>query len=246
VGITVNGKLVKFDGNTNHLINNRASDNPIIQVIGDISVYSVFRRVRASRTSLGDGNPLIYALKKFYGHSIELGDILAFMPDFYKISKKVAPHINSAHVVPIPSSASVAMMCAKRIARSIDAKFSPSLLVKKTHRQVCADLDLMLRAGSVPKEDVKALGTIRAELNRSLSSSFSMKKVDHKLRKYFAPFKVVMPAQVPSGKSVLLVDDLLSSGTSLRSARDLLNVHGVSDVKFLCLLSSTDHFTKVV
>lgn len=244
MGIFVDDKKVSFDPTTNNLINNRSRDNPITQSAGNLLVYSVFRRIRTSSVK-GDGNPLIYALKKKNGYTIEMVDVVAFLPHFYEIMSKLIPHCSMDYVIPIPSSSTVAAMFAKRAARVFNSSLETTILQKKTNREVCADIDLLLRGRSLPASEEKDLKAQRAILGRSLSSYFSMKQVDHKLRKHFSPFKLKSPEKVPQGKSILLVDDLLSSGSSLSCARDLLKLNGVGEVKHLCLLSSTAAYKRL-
>jgi hypothetical protein len=245
VGIIVDaGKSVIYDGQSNNLINNCVKDNPIMQRVDGMVVYSVFRRVR-SNTSTGDGNPLIHALKSARGYSIDLPNILSFLPEFYAVVEKVSHHCQADHVIPVPSRSKVAEMFAKRISRHTSSEFHKAVLQKKTHRDICIDIDLLIRSGNLHRVEEKLLGDVRRQIARSPSAYFEMKLVDQRFRKYFSPFKTKNPVSVPAGSSVLLVDDLLSTGTSLRCAKDLLAHHGVTDVKFLCLLGSTGPFTKV-
>lgn len=245
MGIAVNGKMVSYDPSSNDLVDSRVRGNPILQNLEDLEVYSIFRRVKTKRDRLGDGNPLIYALKGTNGYSIDINSITSFLPEFYAILPKVAPFVTSSCVLPVPSSSKVASMFARRVARCLAVPQAPFDVTKKLHRSVCGDLDLLFRSGSVATRDRKKLRAIRHELGRSLSTTFSMKLVESHLRKYFSPFVIRHPDQVPAGSSVLVVDDLVSSGASLRAARDLLKSHGVVDVKFLSLLSSTGRYQRL-
>jgi hypothetical protein len=244
VGIIVENKVVRFDPYSNGLINNQISDNPVVQHVNGMDVYTIFRRVR-TKDAPGDGNPLIHALKGAQGYSIDRANIVAFMPSFRGILAKLTPHCQADYVIPVPSRSKVAHMCAKRVGGYTGGKVEGSLLQKKMHRDVCSDLDLLLRSTPIHKQDKRDLASVRRDLGRSSSTYFSMKNIDLPLRKYFAPFKVAKVAQIPAGCSVLLVDDLLSTGTSLQCAKQLLALHGITDVRFLCLFSSTGPFTKV-
>lgn len=246
MGIAVNGKVVIYDPSSKDLVNSRVRDNPILQTMGDLTVYSIFRRVKTKRDNAGDGNPLIYALKGANGYSIDLDSITSFLPEFYAILPKAAPLVMASYVLTIPSSSKVASMFARRVARALAVPLAPFDMSKKLHRAVCADLDLLFRSGAIPKRDRRNLQAIRHDLGRSLSTTFTMKLVDSSLRRYFSPFVIRHPEQVPQGTSVLVVDDLLSSGSSLRAARDLLRSHGVVDVKFLSLLSSTGPYERLI
>ena len=244
MGIVVEDKKVRFDSDSHNLINNALEDNPVFQMAGGFTVYSVFRRIRTSSTK-GDGNPLIYALKKKNGYTIERADVVPFLPFFYAIMDKLVPYCSMDYVIPMPSSSTVALRFAKRAARVFNSNLETSILQKKTNREICADVDLLLRGRGLPKLEERELKAVRAQLGRSLSTYFSMKLVDHKLRKHFSPFKLKSPEKVPQGRSILLVDDLLSSGASLACAKDLLRLNGVGEIRHLCLLSSTGAYKRL-
>ena len=113
MGIVVEDKKVRFDPDSHNLINNALEDNPVFQMAGGFTVYSVFRRIRTSSTK-GDGNPLIYALKKKNGYTIERADVVPFLPFFYAIMDKLVPYCSMDYVIPMPSSSTVALRFAKR------------------------------------------------------------------------------------------------------------------------------------
>jgi hypothetical protein len=244
MGISIDAnKAVHYDGATNDLINSRIADNPVVQRVEGIQVYSVFRRVKLNGAK-GDGNPLIYALKSANGYSINIENILAFMPEFRGVLAKVAQHCKTDYVMPIPSKSLVAAMFAKRVSRCTGGLFENSMLQKKIHKDVCNDVNLLLQSKALGRGDRRSLDVLKRELQRSMVATFEMKRIEHSLRHYFAPFKM-KPSAAPLAGSVLLVDDLLSTGTSLLSAKQALALQGVKDVKFLCLFSSTGAFKRV-
>jgi len=239
----INGEVI-FDLSSKEMVDISISNNPIVQSPFNEDVVCIFRRLR-SRDSIIDGNPVIYALKGLGGYHINLQNLLKFMPFFYSIAQTAALAASADYVIPIPSSSRLTAMVSRRVARVLQVPCNEKILAKKLHRHVCPEIDLILRTSGIPKSDASGLKKIRHELGRSLSTNFSLKSVDVKLRKYFIPFKVSRPEEVLCGSSVLLVDDLLSTGTSLQSARDLLLAHGASDVRYLCLLSSTGPYRRL-
>lgn len=250
MGIIVQGKKVVFDAATNDLVNCSVADNPVVQRVGNGRVYSVFRRVgerRDGSSHKGDGNPLMYAMKKINGYSIDRANLVAFLPEFYGVLGKLIPHIKADFVLPMPSSSVVAEYFAKRVAREFCVPMYKGWLAKKTFQEVVVDLDTLLGSGvGFKRDDRRELDQLRKDLVQSPpSASFSMKKVPMHLRKHFSPFKLLAPHLVPANASALLVDDLLATGTSLRSAASILKAHGVGSVSRLCLLSSRDNFKKV-
>lgn len=243
MGIVVDeNKHVTYDASTHHLVDSRPSNNPVTQSPLEFEVVSVFRRVKShSRTA--DGNPLIYALKSVNGYSIDLDSILAMMPDFHAILGKLPPAFAADFVVPIPSGSSVSSMFARRVARSMSLEVRSQWISKKYNRDICRDIDSLLREGAVPQQHQRSIKSARATLGRSLFSVFSMKLLEANIRHLFDPFKLAREAQIPAEGTVLLVDDLLSTGSSLASAKRLLEDRGLQ-VKCLCLFSATGPYNR--
>lgn len=238
MGIFVDqNKCVLYDANNHHLIDSRPSKNPIIQSVLDFEVVSVFRRVKMNTNTI-DGNPLIYALKAARGYSIDRRNIGAFMPEFNSVLGKLKSGYASDFVVPVPSGSKVSAMFAKRVARIIGGVVKDEWLAKKFNRDVRQDIDMLLRHGSLSSQQARAMKSVSADLGRSLFTVFSMKLIDASIRHHFDPIRFAKGAQIPKAGSVLLVDDLLSTGTSLASAGRLLRQQGL-DVRYMCLLSST-------
>jgi hypothetical protein len=243
VGILVNGdRRVAYSPTDHTMIDSRVSKNPIVENVHGFDVVSVFRRVKA-RTHVADGNPLIYALKKANGYSVDLENILLFMPEFHSITGLMSRFYAPNFIVPIPSSSTVSEMFARRIGRAFEAKVEYEWLRKKFNREVCSDIDHLIRMGKVPSSDQRDLKSVRATLGRSLSSIFTMKALSAPIRAYVEPFKLNSSATVPSAGEVVLVDDLLSTGSSLLCAKQILEGRGLS-VQCVCLFSSTGRYAK--
>jgi hypothetical protein len=224
------------------MIDTRVKNNPIVETVNGFNVVSIFRRVR-SRTHVADGNPLIYALKKTNGYSIDLQNILKFMPEFDSIVGSMKNFYAPNFVVPIPSASIVSEMFAKRIGRAFEAKVESEWLQKKFNRDVCRDIDHLIRTKQVAPRDQRELRTVRATLGRSLSSKFTMKALSAPLRAYVEPFKLSNSGAIPNTGAVVLVDDLLSTGSSLLCAKQLLESRGLS-VECVCLFSATGRYSQ--
>ena len=244
MGIAVDqNKNVSYDANSFNLIDSRPSHNPVMQKVYELDIYSLFRRVNPKGTS--DDNPLIYALKSINGYRIDEENILLFMPSFYAVLNKIKPYCQADCVVPMPSSSKISSMFARRVSRHFGGSFENEWLSKKWNREVSKQIDNIIKNGNLNHSELRDLKKANSSLNRSLSSIFSMKNIDSNLRKHFDPFKLNKSAQIPAGKSVLLVDDLLSTGASFLSAKRLLESQGVTDIKYLCLFSSTGPYDRV-
>lgn len=237
IDVHASSKSVFYSASNHRLIDSRSTNNPVVQSDFGFDVVSVFRRVK-SRSEISDGNPLIYALKSTKGYSIDRANILAFAPEFRAVIMSVARNISVDLVVPVPSSSNISTRFAKRVACHVKAPVETGWLTKKYNRDVCQDLDALMRSGELSHQRRREVQSIRASLGRSLFSVFSMKSLDASVRHYFDPFKLARGAALPANGVILLVDDLLSTGASLASAKRILEARGLV-VKCLCLFSST-------
>lgn len=232
MGINVAGKTVSYTDVHQQLVNTDPTSNPSFTVIRKLTIHSIFRRERHNSLS-GDGNPLMYALKGKNNYSIDLGEILKFLPNFYQIVDKYLPETEGVNIVPMPSSHKISLGIARRIQRRIpNSALAPDLLLKRNCLQVYEDLSGI---ESPPKSyEFKQL---LASLKKTPELPFSLKEVDTKLRKHTKP--LALNGSLPiAGAPVLLVDDLLATGTTLVCARDLLcGADAGLKVSGLCLLS---------
>ena len=238
MGIDVQEKNVCFNNTHQDLINTDIATNPTFVVKHGLFVYSVFRRVR-HRSLSGDGNPLIYALKRKSGYLISKNEILKFMPAFYAILGKLSkgyPNVGIS-IVPMPSNHSISFYLARRIQRQIPgAILIPNLLQKKTCGQVYTELCLI----TPPATQKSEFNRLLAFLSKRTNEEFSLKDVDVKLRHFTQPLQLNQQVQIPN-TLILLVDDLMASGTTLLCARNLLAAAATIEhgwVSSICLLST--------
>lgn len=232
MGINVAGKAVSYTGAHQQLVNTDPALNPSFTVIKKLTIHSIFKRERHNSLS-GDGNPLMYALKKKNNYSIDKTEIIKFFPDFYQILGKYLVGNVSLNIVPMPSSHGISLGLAKRIQRQIpNSVLAPHLFSKRNCQQVYNDL---ITIQNPPKSyEFKQL---LASLKKNPNLPLSLKEVDVKLRKHTNPLTLNGPLPI-AGAPVLLVDDLLATGTTLVCARDLLCGANVGlNVSGLCLLS---------
>lgn len=234
MGIDVSeGRVVTFNpGHERRVVTDVARDPPR-QVLGALEVVSVFARKIVAADDL-DGNPLIYALKGKFGYTMPYGSFR----EIYRRSAEILPRalegIEYDMVVPLPSSSAVAAIFARRASRFAGGCPIVSCLEKATFGQV---LDAAPPVHMIEKRYRSAYGKqLRALQKASPAAAFEMKKVMSPLRGYFRPVIAAAGAAAVTGRRVLLVDDILGSGTSITSAADALKAsqpHSVAGLTFM-------------
>ena len=245
MGIDISAtKEVQFNGTHQKLVDTSLTNNPRRHLLNldaatQLSVQSIFRRRHSSdKQDKRDGNPLIYALKRTKGYSITLEEMLRFRPSLVGILGKAMSTGAYDAVVPMPSSHPISLMLAKRAARCQPGlQVLTGLLAKRTTTEALHDFSLMLAAGQFPRD---LLPDVRAQIKSwsdSPNAPLALKHASAKIRPYIKPLKLAGPPP-GAGMSILLVDDLLSTGTTLRTAADILRSSGCAGtVDGLCLLS---------
>ncbi|WAJ37296.1 phosphoribosyltransferase [Pseudomonas sp. GOM7] len=245
MGIDVSAtKEVQFNGTHQKLVDTSVTNNPRRHVLNldaaaQLSVQSIFRRRNSSdKQDKRDGNPLIYALKRTNGYTITLDEMMRFRPSFQGILERAMNQANYDAIVPMPSSHPIALMLAKRAARyQLGLEVWTGFLAKRTTTEAAQDLSAMLAARQFPKELVAEVRALIATWAATPNAPLALKHVGAKLRPYIKPLKLAGP---PPRKnlSILLVDDLLATGTTLKTAADILIASGcAASVDGLCLLS---------
>ena len=100
-GININytKKLVSVDLTHENGVDTSIINNPIITYIGDIKVISIFKRKKYEDS---DSNPLLYALKKINGWTINQQNVDILINQFNQIINKIVPNYHT--VIKVPSS----------------------------------------------------------------------------------------------------------------------------------------------
>lgn len=233
MGIDVVNKRVFHSTSHQQRVDTSVSGNPQSKIIsGSLTVQSIFRRMVHRE---GDGNPLIYALKKKDGFSISNREFCKFLPEFRQILAKAMHGKSDVIFVPMPSSHKIAYTLASQAAKyAVNCSVEPSLFEKKTAGEVHQELKATVFPNKLRKDGVRLLSSLAASPN----AIFSMKNVKNpELRHYISPLKLatVYPVQC---REIILVDDLLSSGATLTCAHDQLQASGWGAISALCLLGA--------
>lgn len=237
MGIDVSdNKEVSFSDAHESRVDTSLANNPQkCRTARGLTVHSIYRRMVTRTPMVGDGNPLIYALKSKSGYTITVDEICKFSPSFKAIVDKTMSAREDLVFVPVPSSHKVVSYFTKRVARrSANSTILDDLFVKKNCAEVYADLQQVVFPAKIKNDGV----TLLRSLERSPGKIFSMKDVvEPKLRRYINPLKLV--GTLPAGnREIILVDDLMSTGSTFDSAYALLKEAGISSgVEGLSLLS---------
>jgi phosphoribosylpyrophosphate synthetase len=242
LGITVNdNKVVAFTSETEQLVNTSLDTNPNSHKLNNLIVHSVFKRLYSRQG--GDGNPLIYALKGQKGFSITLRECAKFNPNTSVILDRLLQYKDYEVIITMPSSHKIVERFAKKIHRktSNNAVLINNIFTKKTFLEVYQDLQNLPLTPKHKKDIISLRRSLEKDLNRNPNKIFSMKEVDTKDRMFICPLKIdstqIDTMEQLKGKSILLIDDLLASGTTLTSAYNLLITLGISNkIEAICLL----------
>lgn len=235
MGIDISGaKEISINEDHDHRLVTCPSKNPKISTINGLKISSIYRRTKTG-DSKRDGNPFIYALKQKSGYSISKNELAKFAPSFYSILDKVLDSQSANFVVPMPSNHNIASILAKRVARGCGAELITDFILKQTIGSILEQFDLSIVHPNHEKEVKKQLATYR---NLPPNAQISLKLVPNKIRHYFSPV-ILNKNYNDLGRTgrVILVDDLLSTGTTLTAARNLVIDHGGDCDMAVCLLS---------
>lgn len=196
---------------------------PVRSNVGGVPTYSIFRRLKA-RDDDRDGNPLIHALKGKRGYFIRASSLKALYDPFCAGIATLVDQLKPETLIAIPSSSNVNAVLLKRILRQCPEAAAECECFEKL--SIRAVLDRAPEIDAVKKIDRQEYGQTLRTLSRarSLHGPFEMKLVSMKVRPYFSPIGFRAGAFGPSinGKRVVLIEDILASGTTLMRAKDLL------------------------
>lgn len=231
-------KSIIFNPSHQRLVVTDAAKLPVVQRLDSLIVHSIFRRVKDNHHN--DGNPLVYALKKTHGYRISRTEIIKLLPIFYSVLAKVLKNTRGIDaIVVIPSEHAVSRILGTRVSRMLKCpRYDYEVLQKLT-------VDSVLRSFELANVHEKHIKLVKSQLARLSmldgSDVFKLKLVDVRVRHYFNPLSVntTMRDQLVE-RRVLLIDDLLATGTTLRSAKNVLSQVGCEVISAICLLSSVN------
>lgn len=202
--------------------------------------HFVYWRKQSNSGEQGDGNPLIYALKEMKGYRIDPACKDLFMSRAQEIVLKDRGNLSADLIVPVPSSYSFCREFSTNLGRWLGLPVVQSDFIgKKSVSQVLSEN--AFAPPVIKKPYVRAMykAQLKAWSRLPPNTQVTMKKIDKKIRPYFNHLMIsnADEAAVVQGRSVLVVDDLMASGTSMRCTMELMQAGGASAVAGLCFLS---------
>lgn len=235
MGLKILGHIVTIDPTTNeHLITSTLGNPKIFSVSnsqGSIDVVSVFTRQKStshqrrqrSERRLGDNCPLIYALKNLDGLSTNFTTIKYLLDTGRAIlGTHFQPPVGFS-LVCTPSSHKIVKNFARAAGDILGASVHFNALEKASVASAIVDLQNAVLNATL-YEDRKLLNNQIQKLKGQ--TILALKDVSPKLRLHINP--VTLGANASNLGSVFIVDDLVSSGTTLIAAKNVLNSTGTT------------------
>ena len=223
MGIRVdNTKVVSINDAHEEGVDTSIQNNPTVARLQGLEVHHIFRRNgRGERRD--DGNPLNYALKGQRGFSItaywkgqllnRARMIIGSMPDCLT---------EFDQCLELPSSSPFCRECAVLISETMNVPLmNEAPFRKKLIGEMLADVE------SAPmKVKPGKLGSYKSQLNTWQNANpdaiCQAKTVDTAIRPLFRFLAPIDDVPNLAGQRILVVDDIMSSGSSLLSAREIL------------------------
>lgn len=229
MGFRIQSNYVLVEHENNAYSDTRVASNPTtINTKDGLLIHILFKRLskgNTDNTKLGDNCPLIYALKGIEELTISYSQFKLFYMNFCEIlSKFREQNTLFDFVIPIPSSSNISNLLARKVSEMITESTLHTSLLRKITVSECYDLIRPLRQDRRHK---KMLMKIDSELKRQqktvgVHGSFSMKKIKLQYREYIQPIALNVHSFENPSPRILLVDDLVSSGTTLQCAKSVI------------------------
>lgn len=241
MGIEVSAtKFVTINDQHQHGVNTLVASNPTRGYLAGTRTLHVFKRNHMGNRYRDDGNPLIHALKGTRGYGIQAYWRSQFDTRATQILTSCLPEIQkNDYLLPTPSSSPFCANFTAQVSQLSSVPILPAtFLDKRTIGEVLADIQAnppKVKPGLQEAFDDEVHVLQRADQNMP----YKTKKAANRVRTLFRFFKTVNQVPDIDGKRILIVDDLLATGSSLFSMRDILqNQHGAR-VSYLSYLSGS-------
>lgn len=241
MGLTIgDDKLVMLDDSHERRVDTSIENNPTFRKKQGLDIYSLYKRKKSQKND-GDGTPLIYALKGIFDYKISKMDREIIMHERAKeIFEKCKPNIKADLVMGVPSSHQISHDISLLLSVWIGVPHLTFEFLEKVRIRdilnAADDCPPVISSPNAAKGYRIALSKFR-KMNPDIE--FTMKGLEPNIRKYFKPLKALEDVPNLHEKKILIVDDLMSSGTSLICCRDILCELGATVEQGICLLSKT-------
>lgn len=236
-------KIVTVDHSHNNFATTSVEGNPKTKRYGDMTVIGIFKRNKGANRTLrqtapdtkidGDNSPMLYALKNLDGLTTTPSDVCSLFRNARQIlrselEKQSENNVVFTHIITIPSSHKLASIVARmvyRVGKSQNPQMpfpQKGILQKASARQVLDQIQTARIAS-------KAKTNIKRSIKRFIQQNgddvdFQIKYIkDIKLRQHInllalTPYETIDNSEI----NVLLVDDMVTTGSSLIAAKILL------------------------
>jgi len=237
MGISVTGRAVSVNDTHEEGVDTSVVGNPTSKIFQGIELHHLFSRSGKTGRK-DDGNPLIHAMKGRDGFTITPFWKAQLMKRADLILGKVKTNFAGfTHCMPIPSSSpfcsDVANLVAQRLGLPI---LEPNFFRKKTVQEMLSGLE-----AHPPKVRKGQKTAYNGQLNtwQSLPGATvcEAKHVDTSVRLLFNFFLLLPDAPRLDGQRIVIVDDILSSGSSVLSVRDIASNQLGAEVAYVSFLS---------
>lgn len=230
MGLVIHGTHVVVDHACKDWLVTEPAGNPTEEWVEDLRIWSVFRRRLTSAKlqrdrrlkMLGDNCPIIYALKGKQGLTTDLASILLLSRSFDIILDDITNRDTEGYdvVISMPSSHPLSAMIATRFARKFSAPHLGNIFRKITVEEA---LNMLDRADINVADHKRLAFRIGKQLQSAgFNGAFSLKDIPVGFRHIFTPLKISPGALTINPSRILLVDDLLATGTTMITAAELL------------------------
>ena len=240
MGINIsNTKFVTFDDTHQRRVDTSLEKNPTAEKVGSVTVHHIFRRNNDGDLDR-DGNPLVKAMKGMDGYKVVPMYRAMFLSRAREVLETFAGDLEVDLVMPMPSSYGFAREVAVLVSNVAGKDLLESDFIRKrTVAEMLAQYD-----GHVPDHLSKKLATAYKEQlytwnDMKGGQSVSMKRIEPKIRTCFQPLTLTDNVPGIAARRVLVVDDLMATGSSISCVSSLLTQGiGCPVPTGMCFLSS--------
>lgn len=241
-------RLVTVDHSHNNYCVTTPEGNPVTMILANgLKVTSVFTRTKGKKKKRGDGIqpgdncPMLYVIKSLHNLNTRRQDIGTLCSSFRQI---LPVFLDNGFVwdwiVPLPSGSPVCLRFAEKVKQRSELGIcQPAALAKITADQVMANIST-LRISAKDKASLRS--DVRYFIKEHHAQApFQIKCIKAQLREHINPLMWghVPPGTVPPRK-VLLVDDMITSGTSVTCAADIIRArYPTTQIEALTLFGSS-------
>ncbi|MCG3686549.1 hypothetical protein L5F35_10025 [Aliarcobacter butzleri] len=235
MGIDLNKRQVIYNSTHQERVDTSIHLNSNWQRKNTVLTATLLKR-RRTKDNI-DGNPLIYALKNINGYTIDKKNLFPIIKNALKNLDTALNQKNYDLIVCIPSSGLIVNKLSLRVQRRLPlTKISNYVLKKCINKDIIKSIDLSTIKNKQHNHDVKE---VLKKLKSNQGSQFVLKEIKSNVRKYFNPIKISNPYLLRDSQNILLLDDALSSGTTLYFAQKLIkDINPNINIEAICFLSS--------